>query len=226
MINWQGVFGVLRAAFRPELLQPRLVIPDIRSLDSLALRRHGFTGIVIDKDNCITMPHHDELLPELSQAWRELLDTFGPASVLIVSNSAGTVDDPGLIQAESVSRTLGVPVLVHARKKPGCARDVEQYFLGHADQTVARVVDVAQSRLGASQLAPPRLAVIGDRVLTDTVLANRLHSLNAVGILTTRVWTRESLGTRFMRSMEMLALRALRTRNDADLLVCLLPHAR
>lgn len=35
-------------------------------------------------------------------------------------------------QAESVSRALGVPVLLHAQPKPGCAGDIVAYFAGRA----------------------------------------------------------------------------------------------
>lgn len=35
-------------------------------------------------------------------------------------------------QAESVSRALGVPVLLHAQPKPGCAADIVAYFTGRA----------------------------------------------------------------------------------------------
>jgi len=33
-------------------------------------------------------------------------------------------------QAESVSRRLGVPVLIHPQPKPGCAKDIINYFSG------------------------------------------------------------------------------------------------
>lgn len=62
----------------------------------------------------------------------------------------------------------------------------------------------------------PKIMVIGDRVMTDVVLANRMNkkrwrqaasAFQAVPILTTRLWQSEGLGTRFMRVMETFAMR-------------------
>jgi hypothetical protein len=91
---------------------------DISHLDWARFKANGVTGVVIDKDNCIvssvtpgtklgapadaygrqTKPHHDALEPTLQPAWDSLLRTFGPANVLIVSNSAGTRKDSMLLQ--------------------------------------------------------------------------------------------------------------------------------
>ncbi|GAA6041793.1 hypothetical protein JCM8097_007163 [Rhodosporidiobolus ruineniae] len=135
MANWAGVAASVSALVRPSSLQPRLSVPSIASLDWQQLKsRGGVTGIVIDKDNCIARPASDSLAPnaDLQASWDSLLDVFGPSNVLVVSNSAGTLaKDPLLLQAESVSRNLGVPVLVHRSPKPGypCVRQVAAHFL-------------------------------------------------------------------------------------------------
>ncbi|KAH7102187.1 HAD phosphatase [Auriculariales sp. MPI-PUGE-AT-0066] len=151
---------VVSAAFQPRLLVPHLTIRDLRQLDFVAMRKFGYSGAVFDKDNCLTLPLKDNLIPQLTEHWRSCKDAFGPSRVLVVSNSAGTVDDPGAIQAESVSHALGVPVLIHLAKKPGwpCVRDVRREFAKSAEH------------LADEQ----KLAVIGDRLLTDVVLAHRL----------------------------------------------------
>jgi hypothetical protein len=66
-----------------------------------------------------------------------------------------------------------------------------------------------------------RILVIGDRVMTDVVLANRINqkrwrsrsenSVQAVSILTTKLWKTEGLGTRFMRVLESFAMRRATT---------------
>jgi hypothetical protein len=91
---------------------------DISHLDWARFKANGVTGIVIDKDNCIvshlcaeverrlmrvpllcqTKPHCDTLELSLQPSWDTLLRTFGPANVLIVSNSAGTRKDSLLLQ--------------------------------------------------------------------------------------------------------------------------------
>ncbi|SCZ98414.1 BZ3500_MvSof-1268-A1-R1_Chr3-2g06354 [Microbotryum saponariae] len=130
MPNWPGIAAALQAVLRPSILQPRLRVPSIASLDFQEFKRRGVVGVVVDKDNCLTKPLDDGLTPSLRPAWQALLTTFGTANVLVVSNSAGTRKDPLLLQAESVSRNLLVPVLVHPTPKPGkkCAHQVAHYF--------------------------------------------------------------------------------------------------
>ncbi|GAA5901858.1 hypothetical protein JCM6882_008692 [Rhodosporidiobolus microsporus] len=135
MANWSGVTASLIALAKPSTLQPRLSIPSIAHLDWHRLKHEGgVTGIVVDKDNCIAKPQEDDLAPDpaLRESWGTLLRTFGPENVLVVSNSAGTLaKDPLLLQAESVSRNLGVPVLIHRAPKPGpaCVKQVAAHFL-------------------------------------------------------------------------------------------------
>ncbi|KAM0750311.1 hypothetical protein T439DRAFT_326272 [Meredithblackwellia eburnea MCA 4105] len=129
-INWAGVSATVTSLVTRKHLDPRLVVPDISHLDWAAFRANGVTGVVIDKDNCITKPNEDELETSLRPAWDSLLKAFPPSNVLVVSNSAGTRKDSLLLQAESVSRNLQVPVLVHSTPKPGysCARSIRTYF--------------------------------------------------------------------------------------------------
>ncbi|TFK50933.1 HAD phosphatase [Heliocybe sulcata] len=188
------------------LLRPRLVLPaiskDIRRLDFQALRDAGYRGAVFDKDNCLTIPHEDRLVPELQEAWKECRSTFGHDNVLIVSNSAGTRQDAGAIQAESVSYHLSAPVLRHNNLKPGypCISSIRTYF-----SSLPRPVKNSE------------LIVVGDRVFTDIVMANRMNPKyrlfppqaradvkdagpeGPLAIWTTGVWKKESM---FMRWFE------------------------
>jgi len=84
---------------RPRALVPTLTVRDVSQLDFVRLRARGVTGIVFDKDDCLTPPLRDELAPELTDAWAELNRVFGPSRILICSNAAGTRSDPGLIMA-------------------------------------------------------------------------------------------------------------------------------
>ncbi|PCH35790.1 hypothetical protein WOLCODRAFT_145959 [Wolfiporia cocos MD-104 SS10] len=132
------------------LVNPRLILPSIAVTAC---------GAVFDKDNCLTIPHRDGLVRELTECWKECCETFGEGNVLAVSNSAGSHLDAGEIQAEAVSHALSVPVLRHASPKPSyaCIVSIRAYF--------------------ASLPAPVRdaeLIVVGDRLMTDVVLANRM----------------------------------------------------
>ncbi|KAI0045524.1 HAD-superfamily phosphatase [Auriscalpium vulgare] len=214
--NLPGTLVPLYALFNPRLLLPSLTIADIRQLDFAALRKAGYRAVVFDKDNCLTIPHHDKLVPELKDAWRECGETFGPGNVLIVSNSAGTAEDPSLLQAESVTHHLRVPVLRHRSPKPSysSADAVRAYF----------------SSLSAP-VAPHELVVVGDRIFTDVVLAKRIGQSESVferiasrlwlptrgkvvekggedaderrvplAIWTTGVWQRESMAMRYLET--------------------------
>ncbi|KAJ6589966.1 mitochondrial PGP phosphatase-domain-containing protein [Mycena vulgaris] len=142
------------------LFNPRIILPNLTG--QRWPNKAGYRGAVFDKDNCLTLPNKDELVPELRDAWEECRQTFGEGNVLIVSNSAGSSSDTGGIQAESVKRSLQAPVLFHSTPKPGysCIHSIQRYF---------------------SSLHTPvrteQLIVVGDRVFTDVVLANRLRNL-------------------------------------------------
>ncbi|KAI0292768.1 mitochondrial PGP phosphatase-domain-containing protein, partial [Russula brevipes] len=160
---------------------------DIRYLKFAALRDAGYRGVIFDKDNCLTLPDNDKLVPELEAAWSDALRTFGPSRVLVVSNSAGTRDDAAQLQAESVAHHLRAPVLLHAALKPSyaCAAAALEALPG---------------------IAPHELVVVGDRVFTDVVLAHRLaHPRTPVARIAARLGLRAS-------PVQMQAPRRERTR--------------
>ena len=146
-------------------------------------------------------------------AWRECRETFGEGNVLVVSNSAGTpqYDAGGIqvggkitsrssgckicnnafskppLQAESISYHLRAPVLRHNTPKPGysCIQGVRNYF-GSLPSAVR----------------DDELVVIGDRIFTDVVMANRMKSgengRGPLAIWTSGVWTKEAMGVRWI----------------------------
>ncbi|KIM82547.1 hypothetical protein PILCRDRAFT_70627 [Piloderma croceum F 1598] len=195
-LNVPGLLVPFHLLVNPRLIVPHIVVKDIRQIDFRALKKAGYRGAVFDKDNCLTLPHHDTLIPELQDSWRECREVFGEGNILVVSNSAGTKQrDAGGILAESVSYHLGVPVLRHASLKPSyaCIKGIRAYF--------------------ASLQAPrtdSELIIVGDRIFTDVVLANRMRSNPSspgpLAIWMTRVWKKE--GT-FMRWMEGRLVRAV-----------------
>ncbi|KAJ7125202.1 mitochondrial PGP phosphatase-domain-containing protein [Mycena epipterygia] len=161
-LNIPGLLVPFQLLFNPRIILPNLAVKDIRHLDFGALKTAGYRGAVFDKDNCLTLPNKDELVPELRDAWNECRQTFGDGNVLIVSNSAGSNHDTGGIQAESVKRNLQAPVLFHSTPKPGysCIRSIQKYFISLP-----------------TPVRTEQLLVVGDRVFTDVVLANRLRNV-------------------------------------------------
>lgn len=110
---------------------PKLCIPSIKYANfneiQLPLPSH-IKAIVLDKDNCFAKPHDDKVWPEYQEQWDKLKQLYPGKKLLIVSNSAGTNDDIGHIQAKTLEKSTGVPVLLHSIKKPGCHVEIMAYF--------------------------------------------------------------------------------------------------
>ena len=79
---------------------------------------------------------------------------------MIVSNSAGTNDDLNHSQALELEHSLGVDVLRHSTKKPGCHEEILDYF----------------STNGITN-NPNEIDVVGDRVFTVFIMANMMRSM-------------------------------------------------
>ncbi len=80
----------------------------------------------------------------------------------ILSNSAGTDDDPGYEDAKLIEEALGIEVIRHREKKPGGLEELMDHF-PHVD-------------------SPSQLCMVGDRLLTDIVFGN-LHGMLTVHTL-------------------------------------------
>ncbi len=80
----------------------------------------------------------------------------------ILSNSAGTDDDPGYEDADIIEDALGIAVIRHREKKPGGLQEVLDHFENVEE--------------------PSQLCMVGDRLLTDVVFGN-LHGMLTVHTL-------------------------------------------
>jgi len=128
-----------------------------------ALKDHcGIKAIIFDKDNTLTAPYENTLHPKAQIGLQSALDTFGTHNVAILSNSAGTDDDPNFIDGAEIEKSLGIAVIKHSEKKPGGLDEVMNHF-PNVDE-------------------PSQLCMVGDRLLTDVVFGN-LHGMLTVHIL-------------------------------------------
>ncbi|ORZ02691.1 mitochondrial PGP phosphatase-domain-containing protein [Syncephalastrum racemosum] len=160
--NFAGIVNTFRVLLNPSLAVPHIVVNDLRSIPFRQLKQDGIRAMAYDKDNCLTAPYVTSIHPPFKEAWAECKATFGVQNIVIVSNSAGTPDDPNGKEADNLEKALGVSVLRHAEKKPACGAAL------------------------AAHLAPlqaHQVAVVGDRILTDIVFGN----LNG----NKTIWTRE-----------------------------------
>jgi hypothetical protein len=78
-----------------------------------------------------------------------------------VSNTAGTDSDKQQKDAAVLEANTGIKVLRHSTKKPGCKEEVMAYFRAHPDAGVSR---------------PDQIAIVGDRLSTDIMMANMMGS--------------------------------------------------
>lgn len=93
--------------------------------------------------------------------FRALRQAYPKSQLLIVSNSAGTDDDVGHEEAILLERNTGITVFRHSTKKPGCGSDILSYL---RSLPVSRVTE------------PNQIAVVGDRLSTDIMMANMMGS--------------------------------------------------
>lgn len=122
-------------------------------IDFLALRdKCGIRAVVFDKDNTLTAPYKNTVHPLAKIGLESALDVFGKDHVAILSNSAGTNDDPDFKDAKEIEEAMSIPVIRHAEKKPGGLKEVLSHFK-----------DIEK---------PDQIAMVGDRLLTDVVFGN------------------------------------------------------
>ncbi|PWW79613.1 HAD-superfamily phosphatase [Tuber magnatum] len=158
--NLSATLNALRILKSPTLLYPQLTIPTFDYLPvplSPALKG-DIRAVILDKDNCFTVPYAKEVYPAYKDAFERLRKEYGDR-LLIVSNSAGTDDDVGHIEAEVLEKNTGVKVLRHSTKKPGCYPDIMSYL---ASKTDVKRAD--------------QVAIVGDRLFTDVLMANMMGS--------------------------------------------------
>ncbi len=89
---------------------------------------------------------------------------------MVFSNSAGSGDDAGYEEAHRIERTLGLPVLRHAHKKPLGFDSVMQHFAALSSPSSSL------SPSSTTVTAPSQLAMVGDRYFTDVLFGN-LHGM-------------------------------------------------
>mmetsp|Transcript_7854 Transcript_7854/g.24746 ORF Transcript_7854/g.24746 Transcript_7854/m.24746 type:complete len:226 (-) Transcript_7854:26-703(-) len=147
---------------RPGLLLPHVSIKHVSRLDVDALRAAGVGGLVLDKDNTLTPPYLDaEPDADVAALLSRARAAFGDDKVVVLSNSAGSGDDVDFEAAAASEKALGLPVVRHpTAQKPKCPPELLE-------------------ALDAPDLK--HVAVVGDRVATDVLLAN-LHGAVSVHV--------------------------------------------
>lgn len=186
-LNLSGFFNVFRCLASPSLCLPHATVSTFSDLpiplDKAFDIRNGksvIKAVVLDKDDCFAYPN-SKMVHESNRvsrrSWNDLRASsadlrqdhfeklraaYPGRRLLIVSNTSGaqTYDRDGKLASE-VEEATGVTVLSHRVKKPGCAAEIMEYFHQHPETGVT---------------GPHQIAVVGDRLFTDMMLANRMGS--------------------------------------------------
>jgi len=87
-----------------------------------------------------------------------------PDAVSILSNSVGSPDDMNNEGAALTTKSMGIPVIIHRHKKP--AMDLMDEIAHHYRTSM----DIHPS----VPIRSSEMCMVGDRLLTDIVFANRL----------------------------------------------------
>ncbi|KAI2603709.1 HAD-superfamily phosphatase [Hypoxylon sp. NC1633] len=171
--NLSGTFNVFKLLVKPSLCLPHASVrafdeipsPLSKAFDSRVDsqgNKADIRAVVLDKDDCFAYPDTNEIYPTYLNRFRQLQKEYPGPRLLIVSNTAGaTTYDRDGHQASKLEKATGASVLAHRVKKPGCGDEIMAHFRAHPE-------------LGVSH--PSQIAVIGDRLLTDIMLANLMGS--------------------------------------------------
>ncbi|CAG8622600.1 2252_t:CDS:2, partial [Paraglomus occultum] len=137
------------------------------------LKQFGIKVLVCDKDNTLTLPYDPHLHKPFEDAWKQALDEFGRDNVVIISNSAGTPDDPDFSKAREIEQSIG--------KSPQSLSNLFMHLLFIAQlshffftlQKPGTPFSAVRSHFQHhTSLRPHEAVVIGDRLLTDVLFGN------------------------------------------------------
>ncbi|KAF2103885.1 HAD-superfamily phosphatase [Rhizodiscina lignyota] len=178
-MNLSGTVNVFRLVLSPTLCLPHHTISTFNQLPVPLSKafptRNGeeaadIRAVILDKDNCFAEPHSLEVYEPYRAKFKELREAYPGSRLLIVSNTAGSSSDPGGVEAEKVEKSTGVRVLRHSVKKPGCRDEILDYFQKAPDVSIT---------------SPSQIAVVGDRLFTDVMMANLMGARG--------VWVRDGV---------------------------------
>ncbi|AQZ11829.1 GEP4 (YHR100C) [Zygosaccharomyces parabailii] len=156
-MNISGTFNALRLLYNPRLCMPQLAVSTFNDIPIPI--SPNIKAVVLDKDNCFAFPHENQVWHAYTEKWAKLKKAYPGAALLVVSNTAGSSDDKEHKQAQSIEKELGVCVLRHDVKKPGCGQEIMDHFQKN------KIVE-----------SPEQVAIVGDRLFTDIMMANLMGS--------------------------------------------------
>lgn len=186
-LNLSASLNIFKLIANPSLCLPHATISTFKDLpiplDSAFQQKDNkveIRAVILDKDDCFAVPEtntiHEpyqvptpllNILPApdadiLQERFAALRKAYPGHRLLIVSNTAGALSyDKKREMAAELEKATGVTVLSHQTKKPGCGPEIMEHFRKHPETGVT---------------SPSQVAVVGDRLSTDMMLANMMGS--------------------------------------------------
>ncbi|KUI60815.1 Phosphatidylglycerophosphatase GEP4, mitochondrial [Cytospora mali] len=170
-LNLSASLNIFKLLANPSLCLPHATISTFKDLPiplNLAFEKKGqaakvdIKAVVLDKDDCFAYPETNEVYKPYHERFDALRAAYPGRRLLIVSNTAGALSyDSKRELASELEKATGVTVLSHPTKKPGCGAEIMEYFRSHPETGVT---------------SPSQIAVVGDRLSTDMMLANMMGS--------------------------------------------------
>lgn len=211
--NLPGVYlGLYALLFRPSLLRPTLIFEEFSDIPwhdldrrirdaeasrpvAAALRQSQLDArfvpvsrVCLDKDNCVAAAKAMAVHGPYNAAVSAMVAIYGRHRCLVVSNSSGTLmasEDPDGSGARQLAQAIDLPVLLHAKPKPGCGAEVLDYFRGrYADRAKLAAIpspigaenpeegEKSDKDIANRDVDTRSIVVIGDRLSTDVLMAN------------------------------------------------------
>ncbi|EMR10346.1 HAD phosphatase, family IIIA [Pneumocystis murina B123] len=180
-MNIKAIIPSISSLFSPSSLVPHIIINNFSQIPtniSEVLKnkfRHfsdldiNIQAIILDKDNCITVPGELELYPSYNEKWQQLKQNYN--QIFILSNSSGTFTKKYQDEALILEQKLDVSVLRHKKKKPQCFPDIISFLT----QNLA--------------ISPSQTIVIGDRLFTDILMGNKIGAWT--------IWIQNGISTKY-----------------------------
>ncbi|TPX17273.1 uncharacterized protein E0L32_012263 [Thyridium curvatum] len=168
-LNLSGSLNIFKLLAKPSLCLPHATVSTFNDLPipldkafEKRWKKPSIKAVVLDKDDCFAYPDTSEIHAPYKERFAALRAAYPGRQLLIVSNTAGALSyDTSRKLAKEVEGATGVTVLSHSSKKPGCGNEIMEYFKSHPEAGVTH---------------PSQIAVVGDRLTTDMMLANMMGS--------------------------------------------------
>jgi phosphatidylglycerophosphatase GEP4 len=154
--NLEAIKFNLRFLKNPKSLTPDLKLKSLLNIDPQSLReKHNINYVIFDKDNTLTKPY-DNKLPsnDYKNKLEEFRKCFSPKNLAIISNSCGSSDDKGYVEALEVEKEIGIQVIKHMYKKPNVFNEIKEVF--------------KRESFDAKEIC-----IIGDRLLVDVTMGKQ-----------------------------------------------------